>query len=296
MANIKNVQSYKNIVSEEIKQEIVKDYVENLLSIQELVVKYKITSKSFIRKVIGDKGRSVSEAVKIAHKRKPESFKLSDETKNKIRVARLNFMKEHPEKTAWRQKNLSYPEKCFIKILSDYGFDKKYLIYREYSVFPYFIDFAFYNEKIAIEIDGAQHLQKERRERDIKKDKLLCENGWVVIHFTAKDVMNFSNVVIEKLREILFNNNVDNIEYVGILTAPKSRQHIQKEENGRTKLQNEYSIRVRKIKERPTKDVLLGLIIKYGFSKTGEMYGVSDNTIRKWCKYYGLPHRKKDLK
>jgi hypothetical protein len=118
----------------------------------------------------------------------------------------------------------------------------------------------------------------------------------MVIHFTAKDVMNFSNVVVEKLKEILFNNNVDNIEYVGILTAPKSRQHAQKEENGRTKLQNEYSIRVRKIKERPTKYDLLSLIIKYGFSKTGEMYGVSDNTIRKWCKYYGLPHRKKDLK
>ena len=25
------------------------------------------------------------------------------------------------------------------------------------------------------------------------------------------------------------------------------------------------------------------------------MYGVSDNAVRKWCKYYCLPFRKKDL-
>jgi len=24
--------------------------------------------------------------------------------------------------------------------------------------------------------------------------------------------------------------------------------------------------------------------------------GVSDNAVRKWCKYYGLPYRKKDIK
>lgn len=26
------------------------------------------------------------------------------------------------------------------------------------------------------------------------------------------------------------------------------------------------------------------------------MYGVSDNAIRKWCKQYDLPFRKKDIK
>lgn len=26
------------------------------------------------------------------------------------------------------------------------------------------------------------------------------------------------------------------------------------------------------------------------------MYGVTDNTIRKWCKNYGIPHTKKELR
>jgi hypothetical protein len=26
------------------------------------------------------------------------------------------------------------------------------------------------------------------------------------------------------------------------------------------------------------------------------MFGVSDNAVRKWCKAYGLPYKKKDIK
>lgn len=44
-----------------------------------------------------------------------------------------------------------------------------------------------------------------------------------------------------------------------------------------------------------SKEELKELIYKYSFTKIGEMYGVSDNTIRKWCKKYNLPYRKKDL-
>lgn len=44
-------------------------------------------------------------------------------------------------------------------------------------MFPYFIDFAFVDLKIAIEIDGSQHLLKDRKQRDELKDKLLTNNG-----------------------------------------------------------------------------------------------------------------------
>ncbi len=48
--------------------------------------------------------------------------------------------------------------------------------------------------------------------------------------------------------------------------------------------------------DRPSKDLLYNLIIKTPFTKIGEMYGVSDNAIRKWCKFYGLPYKQKDIK
>lgn len=48
--------------------------------------------------------------------------------------------------------------------------------------------------------------------------------------------------------------------------------------------------------ERPSKEVLKDLIKNNSMVKLGKMFGVSDSAIRKWCKYYGLPHRKKDIK
>lgn len=51
----------------------------------------------------------------------------------------------------------------------------------------------------------------------------------------------------------------------------------------------------RKILERPSKEDLLKLILSKSFLKIGRMYGVSDNTIRKWCKQYNLPFRRKDI-
>ena len=48
--------------------------------------------------------------------------------------------------------------------------------------------------------------------------------------------------------------------------------------------------------ERPSKEELSQLLQKSNFSAIGRTYGVSDNAVRKWCKYYGLPYRKKDIK
>lgn len=48
--------------------------------------------------------------------------------------------------------------------------------------------------------------------------------------------------------------------------------------------------------ERPLKEELYNMILKKSFVEIGKEYGVSDNAVRKWCKCYGLPYRKKDLK
>lgn len=36
-------------------------------------------------------------------------------------------------------------------------------------------------------------------------------------------------------------------------------------------------------------------IICLGFVKTGQLYGVTDNAIKKWCKSYGLPYKKAEI-
>lgn len=46
---------------------------------------------------------------------------------------------------------------------------------------------------------------------------------------------------------------------------------------------------------RPTKDELFDMIKNYSFVEIGKQFNVSDNAIRKWCKNYGIPYKKKDL-
>lgn len=55
------------------------------------------------------------------------------------------------------------------------------------------------------------------------------------------------------------------------------------------------SVLLRKV-ERPSKETLEKEIKIFSFVELGKKYGVIDNTIRKWCKYYNLPYRKKDMR
>lgn len=48
--------------------------------------------------------------------------------------------------------------------------------------------------------------------------------------------------------------------------------------------------------DRPSREELKALIRDTSFVQIGEQYKVTDNAIKKWCKKYGLPSRKKDIK
>lgn len=47
---------------------------------------------------------------------------------------------------------------------------------------------------------------------------------------------------------------------------------------------NCYKISIRKVKNRPTKEILIASIEKSGYEATGKIYGVSGNAIRKWMR------------
>ena len=103
-------QHIKHCKLEIVNFDVIINEYKNGLSYRDLKKKYNC-SVEVIRKIIGDNARSTSESQKLAHKLKPDSFKHSDETKAKLREKRLKWMKDNPEKTAWRCSNLSYPEK-----------------------------------------------------------------------------------------------------------------------------------------------------------------------------------------
>ncbi len=52
----------------------------------------------------------------------------------------------------------------------------------------------------------------------------------------------------------------------------------------------------RVVEIRPTKEELLKELQSSNFTQVGNKYGVSDNSIRKWCKAYNLPHTIKEIR
>lgn len=44
------------------------------------------------------------------------------------------------------------------------------------------------------------------------------------------------------------------------------------------------------------KEELEPLVYQKSFVQIGKMYGVTDNTVRKWCKKYNLPFKREDIK
>ena len=58
-----------------------------------------------------------------------------------------------------------------------------------------------------------------------------------------------------------------------------------------------YRIKSRKVPRPELKDLQDYLIlIKGNFSQAANHFGVSDNTVRKWCKNYNIPYHSKDYK
>lgn len=80
----------------------------------------------------------------------------------------------------------SYPEKVTMIFL-----DSKKIKYEyELNCGKYFIDFAFEEKKIALEIDGRRHNDIEIVEKDIRKDTYLKNNGWIVCRIKWKNDNN----------------------------------------------------------------------------------------------------------
>ena len=177
---------------------------------------------------------------------KSHSRKLSEETKEKIRQKRIEYLKLKTGQTAWERRSsgkMSYLEKWFYdEIIIKENLLSKYDIVNEYSEYPYFIDFAFLNIKLAVELDGACHFTNgnKRKESDLKKNKLLKSKGWNIFR-----IAYFENQteVKEKFLKLLKENNFkfsqkvyDNklIKHLEIKKEKQKIKLIEKKKNSKT--------------------------------------------------------------
>lgn len=106
------------------------------------------------------------------------------EYREKLRQAQLKRVAEGTH-SGWKSRNQpSYAELFFMKVLANNNISYKF----EEPCGKYFIDFAIHDKQIALEIDGKQHLQKDRKISDEIKDEFLYSQGWKVYRIPWKSI------------------------------------------------------------------------------------------------------------
>lgn len=68
------------------------------------------------------------------------------------------------------------------------------------------VDFLFEEERLAVELDGGQHLDDaEAYRRDRRKDALLQENGYLVLRFLVEDVGTRLDEILDAILRAIEN-------------------------------------------------------------------------------------------
>ena len=133
---------------------------------------------------------------------------LSESTKRRIsdslKLAHAEGRAHNIGSSRWHNEH-SYPEKWFISVLEiEFGMIENIDYRTEFPFYKYSLDFAWPNKKICIEIDGEQHQRfQDQIRRDLEKDNLLKDNGWVEIRKSWKDIFNNPKLFIEEVKSIL---------------------------------------------------------------------------------------------
>ncbi len=168
----------------------------------------KICSNASIKAKNEGRIHQMSEETRKKLQTAGKNRKHTEETKNKIRLNKIKFYQENPDKIPFNiydYNQKSYPEKVFEKNLTgntfynfgnyEYGYD--------YNIYE--LDFAWIDLKLDVEIDGDFHLKPDRIIRDEKRNNFLIRNGWSVIRFEARLVNKQPLFCIKKLQHVFEN-------------------------------------------------------------------------------------------
>jgi len=72
---------------------------------------------------------------------------------------------------------------------------------REFFVPPYFIDFAWADVRLGVEVHGAKwHRRRHRWAKDLARHNHLTASGWTILHFTWAEIRNDPGRVIAEIK------------------------------------------------------------------------------------------------
>jgi very-short-patch-repair endonuclease len=67
---------------------------------------------------------------------------------------------------------------------------------RQFSIGPYFADFACREERLVIELDGSQHADSDY---DRRRDQFMVDEGWSVLRFWNVDALKELDAVVDTI-------------------------------------------------------------------------------------------------
>jgi very-short-patch-repair endonuclease len=137
------------------------------------------------KKFIGKKKRiCCSKTCALKHRTILDKTKkiISDKVKERIKNGTFVGWKSRKDKSP------SYPEQYFMDLFRNENIEGWE---RDKRVGRWFIDFAFVEKMIALEIDGKQH--SDRKEKDKEKDEYLRLKGWNVVRIDWFNPVNDTN-------------------------------------------------------------------------------------------------------
>lgn len=82
-----------------------------------------------------------------------------------------------------------------------------YKFRRQHPIGIYIADFFCYRSKLVIEVDGGVHEQPEVKKYDEERQKMIESEKLTVIRFTNDEVIKCLEVVIQKIKFFLMNND-----------------------------------------------------------------------------------------
>ena len=120
---------------------------------------------------------------------------------------------------------------------------------------------------------GSQGTTRSRADnaKEAKKCIMVCANCHRLIEYENLDVSNLYCAFNEEIYYLTLDK-----------LANKNKQIIEE--------------KPKKFSNKPPREILKEQIRNTPFSHLGNLYGVSDNAVRKWCKSYNLPSRVGDIK
>jgi hypothetical protein len=235
----------------------------------------------------------------------------TEATKRFLAEKRKQWLKENPEKHPWRKKDKfqSIPCNLLKKILAEEGlsFLTEYMPLAERF---FSVDIAFPDKKIGIEVNGNQHYEKDGRLKAYYQERhdIIENNGWKLLELHYSVI--YHNDIIKKLIADLKNSHCLGFVDYTFYKDVQDKIRIDHVKNKRDKkscpkwfckicaaplsanIKSGLCVKCSRIKcrkvERPTKERLGELIKDNPIIKIGKMFGVSDKSIMKWCKSYGI--------